>query len=177
MFNSSWPWERWADWPTPAGPSDPGKNYNASTLCHAFGAWQRQVAFFTARIVQLTGVDGVRLDGLGGQFEPCDNPSHHHTSPFENQGELPRYRCHLFCILLKMTAMPGLLGGWRAGTAANCQIARLTRQAMDDVGGEDAILSSEGYQDVFHPHTQMSLGEHCLFLWLIDQHNADLHAP
>ena len=45
---------------------------------------------------------------------------------------------------------------------------------MDDVGGEDAILSSEGYQDVFHPHTQMSLGEHCLFLWLIDQHNADL---
>ena len=41
---------------------------------------------------------------------------------------------------------------------------------MDDVGGEDAILSSEGYQDVFHPHTQMSLGEPGLFLMLIDQH-------
>ena len=58
----------------------------------------------------------------------------------------------------------------RTGTAANCQIARLTRQAMDDAGGEDAILSSEGYQDVFHPHTQMSLGEPGLFLMLIDQH-------
>ena len=46
---------------------------------------------------------------------------------------------------------------------------------MDDAGGEDAILSSEGYQDVFHPHTQMSLGEHCLFRWLIDQHSADLY--
>jgi hypothetical protein len=41
---------------------------------------------------------------------------------------------------------------------ANAEIARLTRAAIDAVpNGTDAILSSEGYADVFHPHTQMSL--------------------
>jgi hypothetical protein len=129
FFNASWPWERWADWPTSVGPSDPAENHNASTLCHAFNGWQLRIASFTARIIALTGVDGVRLDGLGGSAKPCSNPSHHHSSSLANQG-----------------------------TAANVQIAKLTREAMDGVeGGADAVLSSEGYQDVFHPHTQMSL--------------------
>merc|ERR1719272_1783265 len=57
------------------------------------------------------------------------NPSHHHASKYENQG-----------------------------TASNVEIARLTRDAMDSVnGGADAILSTEGFNDAFHPHTQMSL--------------------
>ena len=129
FFNSSWPWQKWADWPTPAGPSDPKKNYNASTLCHAFAAWQQQIAKFASRVIALTGVDGVRLDGLGGQYQPCDNKDHHHTSRYENQG-----------------------------SAANVQIARLTRQAMDSVpNGTGAILSSEGYSDVFFPDTTMAL--------------------
>jgi hypothetical protein len=44
FFNASWPWQQWADWPSTAGPSDPAKNHNASTLCHAFDAWQEQVS-------------------------------------------------------------------------------------------------------------------------------------
>ena len=129
FFNASWPWQRWADWPTRAGPSSPAADHNASTLCHAFKPWQRNVAAFSARIVELTGADGVRLDGLGGQHARCTNPSHHHRSGWENQG-----------------------------TAANVQIARLTRAAMDATpSGAAAILSSEGFVDVFHPHTQMSL--------------------
>jgi hypothetical protein len=129
FFNESWPWQRWADWPTAQAPVFPHSNYNASTLCHAFRAWQEQVALFTSRVIAETGVDGVRLDGLGGQFAPCENPSHHHESIFENQG-----------------------------TAANVQMARLTREAMDGVqGGDQSILSSEGYQDIFHPFTSMSL--------------------
>eukprot|EP01047_Picozoa_sp_COSAG01_P008989 COSAG01_NODE_363_length_18113_cov_45.041690_15_plen_65_part_00 len=48
-------------------PADPARiHQNASTLCHAFGRWQDQVATFVARVVAQTGVDGVRLDGLGG---------------------------------------------------------------------------------------------------------------
>jgi|EP01049_Picozoa_sp_SAG25_P015973 hypothetical protein len=47
-------------------PPTPARNQNASTLCHAFGRWQDQVATFVARVVAQTGVDGVRLDGLGG---------------------------------------------------------------------------------------------------------------
>ena len=66
---------------------------------------------------------------MGGQYEPCYNEAHHHTSIYENQG-----------------------------SAANVQIARLTRQAMDSVpGGAEAILSSEGYSDVFFPDTTMAL--------------------
>lgn len=129
FFNSSWPWVKWADWPQVSGPNDPKANYNATTLCHAFDAWQRSVAAFTARIVELTGVDGVRLDGLGGQFSPCYNPAHNHKNVFENQG-----------------------------TAANMLIAKLTREAMDVTeAGARAILTSEGYQDVFRLHTQGSL--------------------
>eukprot|EP01047_Picozoa_sp_COSAG01_P008990 COSAG01_NODE_363_length_18113_cov_45.041690_16_plen_51_part_00 len=26
LFNQSWPWHKWADWPTPAGPADPARN-------------------------------------------------------------------------------------------------------------------------------------------------------
>lgn len=87
------------------------------------------MALFTARIIAETAVDGVRLDGLGGQYATCENPSHQHVSIFENQG-----------------------------TAANVQMARLAREAMDRIhGGDKFILSSEGYQDVFHPFTSMSL--------------------
>ena len=131
FFNASWPWQRWADWPSAAGPADPAADHDATTVCHAFEPWQRNVAQFTARIVELTGADGVRLDGLGGQSSRCDNPAHRHRhSGWENQG-----------------------------TAANVNIARVTRSAMDAIGavGTAAILSSEGFQDVFHPHTQMSL--------------------
>lgn len=130
FFNATWPWQRWADWPSELGPEKPiGPNHTAATMCHAFSDWKHAVAAFTSRIVQLTGVDGVRLDGLVGGPDTCENPSHHHASPFETQG-----------------------------TASNVEIARMTRNAMDSVeGGVQAILSSEGFSDVFHPHTQMSL--------------------
>eukprot|EP01051_Picozoa_sp_SAG22_P002180 SAG22_NODE_96_length_20771_cov_33.186018_4_plen_405_part_00 len=84
-------------------------------------------------MIELTSVDGVRLDGLGGQYAPCFNKDHDHETIFENMG-----------------------------TAANVQMAAMTRKAMDSVdsaspGKEASILSSEGYYDVFHPHTQMAL--------------------
>jgi len=112
FFNESWPWQKWADWPTTSEPAstEPAGNYNASTLCHSFQPWQQAVAMFTARVIEQTGVEGVRHDGLGGQVSPCFNPAHHHKSPYENQG-----------------------------TAANRQIAQLTRVAMDAVPGKSPL--------------------------------------
>lgn len=60
LFNASWPWTRWAKWgtPLPPSPSVPAKNNGAVSVCHAFEAWQEQVAAFVSRVIAETGVDG-----------------------------------------------------------------------------------------------------------------------
>ena len=90
FFNESWPWQRWADWQNDEPPAFPSANYNASTLCHAFTAWQEAVARFTARVIEQTGVDGVRHDGLGGQFAPCKVGKRHVCNIYPKMINLPR---------------------------------------------------------------------------------------
>lgn len=51
-------------------------------MCPGSG-WQDHLVKTAARLVRETGADGIRLDSLGGYFQPCYNPSHKHKSPFD----------------------------------------------------------------------------------------------
>ena len=102
------------------------------------------MALFTSRVIAETGVDGVRLDGLGGQFAPCENPSHHHESIFENQGtaaNVQMARCLAGslsgCLSLSLSLSLSLCVCARARARVclplTVRAARLTREAMDGV--------------------------------------------
>lgn len=52
-------------------------------MCPGSKAWQDHLADMVVRLIQETGIDGIRLDSLGGYHWHCYNPAHRHESPFD----------------------------------------------------------------------------------------------
>ena len=52
-------------------------------MCPGSKGWQDHLADMVVRLIQETGIDGIRLDSLGGYHWHCYNPAHRHESPFD----------------------------------------------------------------------------------------------
>ncbi len=59
-------------------------NYYSWNMCHDVPEYRQFVADTMKRVMQETGVDGIRLDEYGHKGWACFNPKHHHT--FEEPG-------------------------------------------------------------------------------------------
>lgn len=52
-------------------------------MCPGSKGWQDHLADMVVRLIRETGIDGIRLDSLGGYHWHCYNPAHQHESPYD----------------------------------------------------------------------------------------------